>query len=53
MNKKKLIDYLNKRLSVSEEQYKDEFEQDFKQYLKGEIDFIKILLIRVNESEFD
>ena len=53
MNKKRLINYLNTRLKDCQEQYKDEFEQDFKQYLKGEIDFINILLDKINASEFD
>ncbi|WP_342218077.1 hypothetical protein [Spiroplasma endosymbiont of Amphimallon solstitiale] len=53
MNKEKIMKYINEKLKNAEEQYNDEFYQDLKQYIKGEIDFIKILLIRVKEGEFD
>ncbi|WP_338974198.1 hypothetical protein [Spiroplasma endosymbiont of Tricholauxania praeusta] len=53
MNKEKLINYLNERLKNVEEQYNDKFYQDLQQYIKGEMDFIKILLNRLENGEFD
>ncbi|WP_342266474.1 hypothetical protein [Spiroplasma endosymbiont of Villa modesta] len=53
MNKEKLINYLNEKLKNTKEQYNDEFYQDLQQYIKGEIDFIKILLNIVEKGNFD
>ncbi|WP_342265774.1 hypothetical protein [Spiroplasma endosymbiont of Villa modesta] len=53
INKEKLLEYINERLKNAEEQYNDEFYKDLKEYIKGEMDFIKILWIAVKEGEFD
>ncbi|WP_342253094.1 hypothetical protein [Spiroplasma endosymbiont of Zeiraphera isertana] len=53
MNKEKLFKYLNSKLKNAEEQYNDEFYQDLQQYIKGEIDFIKILWISIKNGDFD